>query len=232
MGEYKNILFPTSLLAYLFLGISSFSYGFFEKMRFRVSKYLDAGSNTVLSAFGSFIALFISVIFLKEGLTIFKILGAFLVLIAIVLISEFKSSNVSKKGIFLGLISFTFLGIGWGVDKIGTAYFKPEVYNIFIWTIPVIIIYLPHTKYSEIKYEISNNKFSLSVMAFLNVIGYILQLKALSLTEAFKVIPVVQTSIILTVLAGVIFMNENHNIYRKIIAALLSFIGVLFLVNN
>ncbi|KKU23262.1 MAG: hypothetical protein UX34_C0013G0017, partial [Candidatus Woesebacteria bacterium GW2011_GWF1_46_13] len=56
------------------------------------------------------------------------------------------------------------------------------------------------------------------------------QLKALELQEATRVIPIVQTSTLTTVLAGVVLLNEKEHLVKKVIAGFTAFAGVYFLI--
>ena len=68
------------------------------------------------------------------------------------------------------------------------------------------------------------------LLASLNVIGYLLNLKALEIAEATRVIPIVQTSTLFTVIFGILLLKERDNVPRKIIAGILAITGVYFLV--
>ena len=66
-------------------------------------------------------------------------------------------------------------------------------------------------------------------MAGLNVAGYLLQLKALEIGDATRVIPTVQTSTLLTVILGIVFLGEKEHSAKKIFAAIIALLGVYFL---
>jgi uncharacterized membrane protein len=47
--------------------------------------------------------------------------------------------------------------------------------------------------------------------------------------EISKINPILQASIILTILFGIIFFNEKENVYKKLIGAAIVFLGVLLI---
>lgn len=230
-GSYKHINFPKESIAWVFLLIASLAYALFERGRFIVAKLLDASVLTIISNLGVVMAFIFSLLLYSETLSVGKVVGAGLIVIALILISLAKNiRKISLKGIIIALVIFTFLALGWTLDKKGAIYFNPVTYNIFVWTIPLIFIYIPYVKFSEIKYEAKIASWKVVLLAGLNVVGYLLQLKALEIADATKVIPIVQTSTLLTVILGIFLLGETEHKYRKIISAIIALVGVYLLI--
>ena len=230
-GSYKNFTLPTDPGAWIALAIASFCYGMFERSRFRVAKILDASVFTTILNISVLVAFLGSSILYSEPLTIPKLLGGILIIGALVLVSVNGSSKKSSsKGVLIAVIISLILGLGWMLDKLGTQFFNASTYNIFVWTIPIIFIYLPFIKFAEIKNELRISSWKIILLAGLNVIGYFMQLKALEIAEATRVIPIIQTSTLFTVLAGIIILKEKQFIFRKIIAGIMAVTGVYLLI--
>lgn len=123
------------------------------------------------------------------------------------------------------------LGLGWMLDKLGTYYFGPDAYNFFLWLFPLFIIYFPKIEAKILKKELKKASSKIIILSLLNVLGYWLQLKALALAEATRVILIVQSSVILTIFLGAVLLKEKENFIRKILAGLLSLLGVYFLIS-
>src|SRR3990167_4509936 len=83
--------------------------------------------------------------------------------------------------------------------------------------------------FSNIWFELKTASWKIIALDFLNSAGYYLQLKALTLGEATRVIPIVQASLIFTVLLGIFFLKEKENKIQKIIAGIACFLGVVLL---
>ncbi|MBU1017329.1 DMT family transporter [Patescibacteria group bacterium] len=234
MGSFRDFTLSTSPKAWLALVVASFCYAMFERGRFVASKLLDASVLTTVMNISVLVA-FISAIFLySEPLTSHKLLGGILIITALVIVSlnnnKTKTKKSSAKGVAIAVLISIMLGLGWALDKLGAQSFNAETYSIFIWTVPVIFIYFPRVKFSAIKSELKIASWRVFALAGLNVVGYLLQLKALETAEATRVIPIVQTSTLFTVLMGILFLKERQHILRKIIAGVTAIAGVYFLI--
>jgi uncharacterized membrane protein len=230
-GAYKSFSIQNDRNAYIVLLIAAFCYGMFERGRFVAAKYLEASVFTTISNLSVLVAFIGSLFLYSESLTLEKIIGGTSIIIALLIISiENKDRTVSKKGLLIAVFISIMLGLGWMLDKLGTTYFDPNVYNVFLWTIPIIFIWFPSIKASDLLKEFKNSSWKIVILSGLNVAGSLMQLKALQLTEATKVIPIVQTSSIFTVILGIFILKEKSNIIKKIVAGLLAIAGVYLLI--
>ena len=231
LGAFKNFVLPPAGVAWVFMLFAALMYGLFERGRFLAAKLLDASVLTIITDLSLVIAFIGSTILYSEPLTTNKIIGAGLVLISLVLVSTVKSHHkkISLKGIGVAILISIFLGLGWMLDKKGVIYFTPGVYNVFVWVVPLIIIYFPYIKVKDLVHEAKASSWKIIVLAGINVVGYILQLKALESAEASRVTPIVQLSTLMTVIFGIAILRERDNIWRKIIAAGLGLTGAFLL---
>jgi len=206
-----------------------FFYGLNERFRFLISKILEASIYSIISNITIIIAFSISFFLYEESLTVTKLLGSILIFFSLILVSELKKSKISSKGIFLGVVTSIYLGIAMSLDKKGAIFFNPETYNILLWLIPFFVLYFPGIKIKEIKAEFKQFSWKIILLAFFNFVGFYLGLKAFLLAEATKVIPVIQLSTIMTVIAGIFLLKEKNNLFKKIIAGIIAVIGVFLL---
>ena len=222
-GSYKKFSLPQEITAWIALLIAAFSFGMVERGRFVVAKLLDVSVLSTIINFSVLIAFVGSVLLYKEQLTIQKILGGLLIVTALFLVSTGKRRvELSFKGILLAVFISIMLGIAVMLDKMGTRYFNANTYNIFAWCAPLLFIVFPGIDIKIIKKELR--------IASWKVFGYLFQLKALELSEATKIIPIIQTSTLFTVLAGILFLKERENVPRKLIAGVIAVVGVFLLV--
>jgi uncharacterized membrane protein len=233
-GSYKNFYLPEGITPWIALLVASLMYGLFERSRFYAAKLLDASILTIIINISVVVAFIGSLILYSETLSARKLIGAALIISALFIVS-FKRKDVKKKsapikGIALGVLISVFLGLGWTLDKMGATFFNANTYNIFIWVLPLVVIYFPHIKLEKIKTELKIASWKIALLAFLNVLGYFLQLKALELQEATRVIPIVQTSTLFTVLLGIFILKEKDSIAKKLIASFIAVAGVYFLI--
>lgn len=228
-GTYKNISLPTQNEAWIYFFISAFFYGIFERLRFFATKLLDASIYSIIGNISIVIAFIISLILYKEALTLSKLIGSLLILISLLMVIERKKSKFTFKGLLIGLIACISVGIGMGLDKKGAMYFNPEIYNLILWAVPLIILYLPSMKLKEIVSQYKQFSWKIVLLSFFNFVGYYLGLKALLLADATKVIPIIQLSTIMTVITGAFILNERNNLAKKLLAGIIAMAGVFLL---
>lgn len=228
-SSYKNFSLPKGFSPYFYLFLACLFYGLNERLRFYVSKYLEASLFAIVSNISIVVAFIIALFLYNESITTNKMLGFLLIMSSLLLVSFERIKKISWRGIGLALLTSTFVGVAWSLDKKGIYYFNLETYNVFVWLLPFLIVYFPGVKFSDIKREIKINKWSLILLSFLNVFGYFLNLKAQSLAEVTKVIPIIQTSTVLTVIFGIFILKEKSHWFKKILAGMIAVVGVFLL---
>ncbi|MBU0708957.1 DMT family transporter [Patescibacteria group bacterium] len=230
-GAFRDFVIPSSPKAWIALLIASFCYAMFERGRFIAAKLLDASVLTTIMNIAVLVAFVGAIFFYSEPLTTNKLLGGALIIGALFLVSiNNKTKKSSREGVIVAVVISIMLGLGWMLDKLGTQFFNASTYNIFVWTIPIIFIYFPHIKLQKIKMELKMASWKVFALAGLNVVGYLMQLKALETAEVTRVIPIVQTSTLFTILLGIILLKEREHIPRKIVAGLMAIAGAFFLI--
>ena len=209
--------------------VGGFLYGTFEKFRFRAAKNLEASVLITLFTVAIAINFIGSVIFFHEPITFTKLLGLGLIISGILLVSNKSLRKLNKNHLYIGVLTATILGFAWLNDKLGTSYFNPETYTLLMWILPLFIVYSPKISFRVYKSDMVSGSWKLILMAALNVCSYFLFLSGLRLAESSRFIPITQTSILTTVLAGVLLLKETDHVKQKIIASILAFAGVFFL---
>ncbi len=229
-GSYKSFSLPTQSEAWIALLVAIFSYGMFERYKFTAAKLLDASVLSTIGNLSVLVAVVGSIFIYGESISVQKFIGGFLVILSLLLVSFHKKRvKLSTKGILAAIFINIMLGIGWMLDKKGAEYFNINTYNIFVWTIPILFVYFPHIPLKALREELKTASWKIYLLAAINVAGYLLQLKALTLAEATRVIPIVQTSTLFTVIIGVIVLKERDSMAKKFIAGCMAVIGVYFL---
>lgn len=230
-GVYRNIVLPTDPKAWMYVIIALSFYGLFERGRYIAAKNLTASTLSIVGTVSLLVAFTGSIFIYSESLTVIKIIGAVMIFIALFLISYSRShGRENLKNIAFGVFLYVLLGIAWMLDKKGTMYFGAVMYSMFVWILPIVFVIFPKIKISEIRYELKVASWKILVPAFINVVGYLLQLKALESGNATQILPIVQTSTLLTVIAGVVLLGEKDSLLKKIFAGILALIGSYFLI--
>lgn len=230
-GSYKNFVLPTQASAWITMLIAALCYGLFERWRFLAAKLLDASIMTTVMNINVLVAFIGSLFLYSESLTVPKLIGGGLIMVALLIVSISKTKNtISKQGLIVASSIAVLLGVAWMLDKLGAQSFNPETYSVFVWVIPIVFIYFPKVKVKAMKTELKRASYKLFILSGLNVLGYLMQLKALELTEATKVIPVIQTTTLFTILLGIFFLGERENMAKKFVAGILAVVGAYFLI--
>jgi drug/metabolite transporter (DMT)-like permease len=231
LSQPKQALILPSVLIISLILCAILLYSYFERLQFYARREIEASTITILFRLAPAITFAASILILGEPFGLKKFLGFALVLFAAILVSYKKDAKIKfEKAFFITLACAIFLGLAWTIDrKIMSSGFSPQFYSLLIWILPLIFIYLPYIPKKDLRLEVSSGSWKIPLLAFFNVFGFFFQLKALSLADASRVIPLVSVSTILTVLGGIIILKEKSNLKNKIIAGIIVFIGILLL---
>ncbi len=204
-------------------------YAFYERLQFTVNKNIDASTASILFRLSPAFTFIFSILLLKEGLTLYKAVGAALILcgnLIIVLKGDVLKLN---KYTWLGIVCTMLIGTAWIVDKVVSSRLNSDFYTLILWVAPIPIIFLPYISLKVIKNELILGSWKAVVMAILNVVGFYFQIVALSKGEASRVIPIISSSSVLVVLLAVWWLKERSHVGKKILAVLFATAGVLLL---
>ncbi|MCA9495657.1 MAG: EamA family transporter [Nanoarchaeota archaeon] len=174
------------------------------------------------------------IIFLSEVASLNKFLGTLLIIIGLVYLSYEKKNkfgSLNNKGVLFTLLTAFLFAIVTIVDKYALNYFNAETYGFLVYLFPgiALIIINKSKKNSNILSLIKNFWLIILIVALSSFGFYYFKLKALELADASLVFPIIRSATILTVLGGIIFLNEKENIVKKIISSLIVFVGILLL---
>lgn len=216
---------PATAMALLLL--SALGYGTFQRGQFFLRKHVEVSELTPVMQTGIIFGLFASILVLGESLTPIKLIGTALILCATMLVSLNKKLTVNKFAVITIGISAA-LSIAGVIDKLASPYFPLFFYTMLIWIIPLPFIAFP-AKPSDIKTSIKTAGWKIPLLASLNALSLVFFVRALQIGEASKVIPVLSTVTVLTVLGGIVLLGERNDWQRKIIASILATLGVITL---
>ncbi len=201
---------------------------------FKSLKLIDVADFTIIGASSTFWGLLTASVFLKESVTIEKIIGTILVTIGIItLVIKKKGFGFNfNLGHLYSLISASAFGIAFTnevflVGKIGV------MQNLLIgFFLPglIVLVLFPKSivKMRSILVPLKLGRILLFSLLYLS--GAIAIFAAYSYGgEASKIYPIGKAEVIITTILGVIFLKEYDHPIRKILAVLTTFAGVLLL---
>lgn len=218
---------PTHQIIFIILAV--ILYGIYERTHFIARKHIESSILVIIYRLAPLIAFLGSIIFFGEILTLNKALGTLLIIGAAIVVAYKNSKLVFGKGFWLAIFVVVVLGLAWMLDKPGSAGIPASFYSFLLWLLPLPIIAFPKITLTDLKKEFKNAGLGVVLIAFLNAIGFYMQLKALSLADASRVIPIVSSASVLTIIGGVFILNEKSHLWRKLLAGAMMFGGIWLL---
>lgn len=204
-------------------------YGLYERYNFQARKVVNASSLSIIYRLNTVFAFIGSIIFLHEALTASKVIGVSLI-IGASLLFLYKNKHIARtRGLSIALLCAGIIGTASIIDKPASSTIQPSLYSFLLWFAGIPVIMFPNINLKQIKKEFYSGGWKVALAALLNVVGFILYIKAMFLADASRVIPVNSINSILIVLGGIVLLKEHDHIGRKIIAAIIAFVGVYLL---
>lgn len=215
-----------------FLIISSLLYSAGALFWFNSLKLIEASEFIVLFTSRALWAILGAVIFLGESFSIVQLFGAVLVFIGVYLASwKTKKFSLGKGEIFALLgapcFGFALIADGFALRHIDSSTYVPLNFlltGIFVWMINYKLT--P----SIFKTFASKAFFKVGLMGAMSAITAFSYLTAYQVgRNAAQIATINQTSTIIIVIAGIIFLNEKDRMLKKILAAIISVVGVILI---
>lgn len=221
-SNIKPVFFNILLMTLLYILANVFT--------FKALKKIEASEYTIIFSSRVLFTIIASSIFLREKLTFQQFGGAMLILVAIFLATYNKTKIRFGKGELLALLGAMSIGFETTNDRMILSSMKLYPFVTIAFIVPAIVMLFIFPK-SLPKMKIFLDKKLLSRMltfSFLYAISSITFFAALQIGNNSSQIAVInQTSTIVIVLLGIIFLKERFNIINKLLAAVLSVIGVI-----
>ncbi len=209
---------------------STLCYSFGDRVLFFVSRSIEASLVTIIDKLTPVVTFVASLIFLGESFTWLKLVAVVLILSGNFLIVIKNTKIKFDLPFFLALFAALAVGIGLTIDKhVSVAYAVPLYAFINFFAPALYNTFLPPIAFSTVVREAKVAWRGILLIAVGNVVSYYFVLKAFSLADASRVVPIMSSSTLIIVLAGVIFLKERSHIGRKVIAGLCVCVGVVLI---
>jgi len=205
-------------------------YGLGNALVFKALKTIDASEFTIIFASRTLWIVIGAVIFLKESFSLQQFLGTVLIISSIILVSWKRKKIVIGGGIWTALLAAVVMGAAFTNDVFIVSSFDVPSYLTLAFIVPALVVwalYPKSTKAMKLIFE-KQNLMQLLVLAVIYSGAAISIFLAYQVGKnASQIAPLNQTSTILTVLLSMIFLGERSDYLKKVIGAVVSFIGVL-----
>jgi len=210
-----------------------FLFGMSNIFIFKSLKNTEASLFTVFFTTRALWIILIAVLALDEAFTARQILGTILILLSILIImSKNTSFRISKGGIY-ALLAAVFMGGAIINDAIIINQFKNVPFyvalsfiapSIFIWAIN------PRQSLNILQITRSTMLYKIGVLSVVYGIAAMTYLMSYTMGAAASQIGAIyQTTSIVTVGLAIVFLKETKHLYLKLLAVLVSFIGILLI---
>lgn len=199
---------------------------------FNAYKYLEASEVTIITSVRSIVTIVSAVLLLHESFSLQKGIGAILILASIFIITKKIGKITFNKGFFYALG----MAVCYGLAITNDTFLLSKV-NVYSFTalgflLPgIFLIIVKPKKLLELSEFFKARVFGklLVMTSFYAAAAVAFYLAISNGGEASQVTPILQASVIVTVILAVIFLKERDSLLKKLLGAILVFIGVLLL---
>lgn len=232
IGERPTIpQFSFWLIILLFLNLSVWA--IFGRVEYVVHKHVEASTLSILLQLAPALSFLFSVFFLKEQITVAKIMGMsllFLVNIWIVVLVQ-KGKTRFDFGVQYAIFLVLLLSIGWVLDKVVSPHLGVALFTFLSFLSPSLFCGLfPKVSMDDIRQELRQVSIKYIVaLATVNVLGYAAFITALTLGEASRVIPIAISVTPFVVLLSAWLLHERSHMKEKWIASCITLLAMFLL---
>lgn len=217
----------------LSLGIMTVLYGFGNILYCYALKTIEASTFTVIFSSRVFFTIIASSLLLGEGLTLRQFIGMLFIFGSVILVSIRSSHFHFSRNVFIALFAAIMFGVANTNDRFLLQSFSvyPYVASAFLFPAIFMMILKPFALKGISQYVTKNIFWKLITLCLIYAASSITFFMALQKsTNSSQLVSINLTSVIVTVILAIIFLHEKDNIITKIVAAILSLLGVLLLV--
>lgn len=205
-------------------------YGAGNVFIFIALKTIDASEFTIVFASRALWTILGAIIILKESFSPLQMIGTVLIIMSVILVSWKKQKFILSKGIIFSVFAALFFGLAFANDAFILNNFDAPSYLIFAFIIPSLAVWAMYPK------SIVHMKplFERKTLQKLLLLSFLYGISAITIFLAYQVgknasqIAILdQTATIVTVLLAVLFLRERSDLWKKVLGAIMSFIGVV-----
>lgn len=233
---YVGFHFELTYISIALLVLMATSYVIGPSLYYMGLKYVDLSEAMVLGSSSVIWSLILGVLLLGESLALIKVVGILFIFLAIVLVSykpNLSLKSYSKYKIFL-LTAPIFYVFGATFDNRLVNYSNAATYMSISFLLGGGFMFLANIHRFKNKglntYKNKQFWYVLPINAVFVYLAYVCIIRAYELGgEVSRILPIQQSESILVPIIGILFLKERSKVAVKIIAAIIAFIGILFI---
>lgn len=230
---FEQINYPTEPRIWLVVLLSSIFYTVCMILFFKALKTIEVSQVEAIATTRTIWLMLLGVIFFKEQLYLSQVVGIILIFFGLVVIYWQRGKEFHFEKPHLYTLSYTILiSCAYALDKYLLSYFSVALFQVVIYLIPALItiVFVPNT-FEKMKVLVKprKNNYIILLCCFLQMLSTLALYRAYQIGELSLVGPLAQTSIIVTIIVGLIVLKERWNLRRKIIGITLAILGIAFI---
>lgn len=208
-------------------------WGINGRLEYFVKKHVEASTFAIVAKVAPVGTFLLALIFLHESLSVNKLLGVILIILANVLIfvNQGIRAILTPEGLRYTTMICSVLAFAWFFDALNVPAWGVATFSVLSFAVGSLISGLfPTISMSAIKRELTLTPlWQIAFLGSLNLSGYALMLKAFTITEASNVIPIATATAPFVVLLSFLLLKERDFLWRKFLAALITLGGIYFM---
>lgn len=228
---FFELKFPTDFKIYLLLGLAIIFYTVQNRLATTARSGMEASAYSIIKQLSNVFVIIMGFLFLKEELTLKKVIGSILLIGSNVLIFYQRKTWKNNRYLLLGVLANLCMGIALFLDVNTSNSFNLSFYVSITLLFPAILVFImERIKIKEITREWQNNSKNFILLTGISwSFMMITKLRSYQLGEVTKIAPLCSLTVILNVLFSFVFLKNRKNILKKIIASILIILGVFMI---
>ncbi len=178
-----------------------------------------------------FFVLLLSFLFLKEEITIFRVISSVFIFLGLFVLTFEKKPfrRISERGVQLAIITAFFISLSALLDKIAIQCFSQNFYGFLQFILPAVYFLPLIVKRKERMLNFIREAAGfIALTSFMSAWRFYFQLTAYKYLELSLAFPLMRVSVLVTTFAGITFLGETKRIKQKIFGSILMFVGAMF----
>lgn len=207
-------------------------YALNDRLNTTIRKRLPVSTYSIISQMSTVFLIIIGFTIFREPLLMNKVIGASLIILSNVLLAYKKGGIAINKYFGLAVLAAFIISIAISIDIGISKEFNLPFYISMTLFIPALMISgVEKIKLSEVKreYNTPDKKYYL-ITGVAWGLAIISLLRAYQLGEVTTIVPLSGVSVLLNVLVAYVIFHEREDRLKKVIAAIITVIGITFTV--
>mgnify|MGYP002713058628 CR=1 FL=1 len=231
--EFKDYNFsPAHIPNYILLIISGIFWLGFGLLSFHADRYAQVSITSILSRTRLFWVLLIGLVFFDEVINSYTVGGIIFIFIGITILAfiSLGGNRGVNKGALFSLMAAISISIALSIDK-----YQSQSSQLLLGMIALSAFLTPSAwltvtlsdKKNRIKALFAGKGKYVIFTALVGALSYWFLIKALSMANISKVIPIYQSSITVAIVMGFFFLKERDKIFFKLLASIIVVVGAV-----